>query len=78
MKPDVRLFEAAIRDAGCRPCEAVMVGDRLDNDICSAKSLGMGTVWIKQGLGALGVPPGDDYVPDAEVRTLTELSGIFL
>lgn len=26
-----------------------MVGDRLDNNIFSAKAIGMKTIWIKQG-----------------------------
>ena len=78
MKPDARLFRAALAEAGCEPCDAVMIGDRLDNDIFPAKSLGMGTVWIKQGFGAIGVPPNDDYVPDAEVSALSELLEVFL
>lgn len=48
-KPDVRIFEAALEHADCKPSEAVMVGDRLDNDILPAKKLGMKTVWVKQG-----------------------------
>ena len=30
-----------------------MIGDRIDNDIAPAKSLGMNTVWIRQGYGGL-------------------------
>ena len=73
MKPDVGLFRAALAEAGCEPCDAVMVGDRLDNDIKPAKSLGMGTIWIKQGFGALQTPPSAEYEPDAEVENLMEL-----
>ncbi|RKJ18050.1 HAD family hydrolase [bacterium D16-50] len=32
-KPDKRIFETALTRAGCKPEEAAMVGDRLDNDI---------------------------------------------
>lgn len=32
--------------------EAVMIGDRLDNDISPAKRLGMQTIWIRQGFEA--------------------------
>ena len=49
-KPDVRIFKQALELAGCQPQEAVMVGDRLDNDIRPAKALGMKTVWIRKGL----------------------------
>ncbi len=51
-KPDRSIFEAALRMAGCSPVEAVMVGDRLDNDVFPAKDLGMKTVWIRGGLAA--------------------------
>ena len=51
-KPDKLIFEKALAMAGCAPCEALMVGDRLDNDIFPAKALGMGTAWIKSGLAA--------------------------
>lgn len=30
---------------------AIMIGDRIDNDIIPAKLLGMYTIWIKQGFG---------------------------
>lgn len=37
--------------AKCKPENAVMIGDRIDNDIVPAKQLGMKTIWIKQGFG---------------------------
>lgn len=76
-KPDVRLFEYALREANCRPCEAVMIGDRLDNDIAPAKAVGMGTVWIKQGFGGLQTPRSPEDTPDWTVACLTELLSIF-
>lgn len=48
-KPDERLFLAALEKSNCAPNNAVMVGDRLDNDIYPAKKLGFLTVRIKQG-----------------------------
>ncbi len=45
-KPDVRLYEWAIAEAGCDPSRAVMVGDRRDNDITPAESLSMRTVLV--------------------------------
>ena len=47
-KPALRIFQIALERADCKPDEAVMVGDRLDNDIIPAKKIGMTTVWIKQ------------------------------
>ncbi len=49
-KPDKLIFEKALEMAGCQPHNAVMVGDRLDNDIFPAKALGMRTVWMRKGL----------------------------
>lgn len=64
MKPDIRIFEYALDKANCTPQEACMIGDRLDNDILPAKSLGMKTVWIKQGFGALQKPLTKSEEPD--------------
>ena len=51
-KPDSAIFQKAFEIAGCTAEEAVMIGDRLDNDIVPAKNLGMRTVWVKQGFNA--------------------------
>ena len=77
-KPDPAIFRLALSLAGCAPEEAFMIGDRLDNDIFPAKSLGMKTVWLRQGFGALQIPKGPEYTPDSIVDSLTELPGIFL
>ena len=77
MKPDIRIFEYALDKANCRPQEACMIGDRLDNDILPAKSLGMKTVWIKQGFGALQKPLSKSEEADYTINNLTELLKIF-
>jgi 5'-nucleotidase len=46
-KPDVRLYEWALAQAGCDPSRTVMVGDRRDNDISPAKSSAMRAVLVK-------------------------------
>jgi len=46
-KPDPALFERAIGRAGVEPGRAVMIGDRLDNDIAPASGLGMATAWVR-------------------------------
>lgn len=48
-KPDFRIFLWALEQANCRPEEAMMIGDRLDNDIVPAAKLGMKTLWVTQG-----------------------------
>ena len=77
MKPDIRIFEYALSKANCIPQDACMIGDRLDNDILPAKSLGMKTVWIKQGFGALQKPLSKSEEPDYTINNLTELLKIF-
>ena len=77
MKPDVRLYEYALAAAKCLPHEAVMIGDRIDNDIAPAKSIGMKTVWIKQGFGRLQTPWSEQDTPDRTIEQLSELLNIF-
>ena len=77
MKPDIRIFEYALDKANCSPQETCMIGDRLDNDILPAKSLGMKTVWIKQGFGALQKPLSESEEPDHSINNLSELLEIF-
>ena len=72
-KPDPAIFRLALQWAGAEPEEAVMIGDRLDNDVFPAKALGMKTVWIRQGFGGLQTPRGPEYTPDWTVSSLTEL-----
>ena len=54
-----------------------MIGDRLDNDIVPAKSVGMKTVWVKQGLGGLANIVHENEKADYEVRNLSELLALF-
>jgi len=76
-KPDLRLFEAALTESRCCTQEAVMVGDRLDNDILPANSLGMRTVRVLQGFGSLQKPLTPMETPDHEIRSLSELLTLF-
>ena len=77
MKPDYRLFEIALKHAGCHAEEAVMIGDRLDNDIEPAKTLGMHTVWIRQGFGAFQQPLSSYDTPDHTIERLSQLTELF-
>ena len=77
MKPDIRIFEYALDKTNCSSQEACMIGDRLDNDILPAKALGMKTVWIKQGFGALQKPLFKSEEADYTISNLTELLKIF-
>ena len=76
-KPDERIFQYALEQAECAAENAVMVGDRLDNDIYPAKKLGLKTVWIRQGFSAYQTPENKDYEADYSVDNLIELMNIF-
>ena len=76
-KPDLNIFLLALERAGCAAEQAVMIGDRLDNDIAPAKRLGMKTVWIRHGFGGLAMPKSEEETPDWIVRNLNELCGLF-
>ena len=55
-KPDPAIFDLALSQAGCSPPQAVMIGDRLDNDIRPARLLGWRTIRIAQGFGRFQSP----------------------
>lgn len=76
-KPDKEIFLRALNKAGCEPQNAVMVGDRLDNDIVPANKIGMKTVWIKQGLGGYSTPRNLFEIPDNTVNNLSALCDLF-
>ncbi len=76
-KPDIEIFYRALTAAKCLPDNAVMVGDRLDNDITPAKKIGMKTVWIKQGLGGLASAMHKMEQADYKIENLTELLELF-
>ncbi|MBQ9680145.1 MAG: HAD family hydrolase [Ruminococcus sp.] len=76
-KPDLRIFQIAIDRSNCKPEEAVMVGDRIDNDILPAKKIGMKTVWIKQGFGSYAEPKTIEEHPDYIVNSLMEIAELF-
>ena len=76
-KPDSEIFHRALTAAKCLPVNAVMIGDRLDNDIVPAKKVGMKTVWIKQGLGGLASAIHKNEQADYEIENLSELLNIF-
>jgi 5'-nucleotidase len=56
-KPEPGIFEWALNEARCAPDEAVMVGDRIDNDIVPARRAGMWTIWFHAPLKEKGYVP---------------------
>lgn len=72
-KPDRRIFQIALERAGIEASEAVMVGDRIDNDIVPAKKMGMKTIWVKQGNGRFWKISGDEEKADLEAESLSDI-----
>lgn len=75
-KPDNKIFEIALERSNCKPCNAVMIGDRIDNDIIPAKMMGMHTIWIKQGFGQYWNITEEIEIADCAVNTLMEICDV--
>lgn len=60
-KPDPRIFLWALEQAGVEPGEALMIGDRVDNDIRPARALGMRTLWLRVGWEDRAWEPADEF-----------------
>lgn len=45
-KPDVGIFEAALKKIQCPPGSVAMIGDSIGKDCAPARNLGMRTVWL--------------------------------
>ena len=74
-KPDPAIFLWALRESGCDPENAAMIGDRIDNDVLPAKALGMRIVHILTGPAAIYAPDPDPA--DAAVSSLSDLLRLF-
>jgi 2-haloalkanoic acid dehalogenase type II len=59
-KPDAALFHIACRELGCKPEEAVHLGDDIELDVRGARGAGLHAVWMNRGSHSW---PGED-VPD--------------
>ena len=69
-KPHALMFESALAQAGVEPGEAVMVGDRLREDVAGAQALGIATIqarWFAHDDSAVAVP---DAVADTPADVL--------
>ncbi|MDR3644003.1 MAG: HAD family hydrolase [Clostridia bacterium] len=72
-KPDKRIFEYALRQAGCLPQNTYMVGDRLDNDIFPANHLNMNTIRVLQGVARYQQPLSEQYKPTYVLKAIGDL-----
>lgn len=72
-KPDLKIFNLALEQAECKPNEAVMIGDRLDNDVVPAKQLGMKTVWVRQGFAKYQSISNETEKPDFIIDSIGDI-----
>ncbi len=72
-KPNPDIFRIALSKAQCDAQSAVMIGDRIDNDIVPAKAVGMRTIWIKQGFAQYQKAKNDFEKADFTVNELTQI-----
>jgi putative hydrolase of the HAD superfamily len=75
-KPDFKIFELALEQARRNAGDCIMVGDRLDTDICPANKLGMTTIRTTNSLFALQVPSRVCEHPSYTVTNLSEIPEI--
>jgi putative hydrolase of the HAD superfamily len=75
-KPDHRIFQLALDKAARKAKDCVMVGDRLDTDICPANSLGMLTVRYTNSLFALQMPQKQCEHANFSTGRLQEIPGL--
>ena len=76
-KPDPAIFELALSRAGCAPGQAVMIGDRLDNDVRPAKLLGWQTIRVTQGFHRFQSPRDSLDEADLTVANVNVLVSVF-
>jgi len=77
-KPDPAIFQLALSRAICRPSQAVMIGDRLDNDVRPARLQGWKTIRIAQGFARFQSPRDSFDEADVTIANVTELVPLFI
>lgn len=70
-KPSRLMFELALEKAGCKPQEAVMVGDQEETDIVGAKKMGITSIIVKTGVFSRGETKTQ---ADAVVETVDDVA----
>src|SRR6267143_1964702 len=77
-KPNPAIFQLALSQSGCEPEQAVIIGDRLDNDIRPARLLGWKTIRIAQGFARFQSPRDPWEEPDRTVANVELLLPVFM
>jgi HAD superfamily hydrolase (TIGR01509 family) len=69
-KPEVGIFEAALKKLDRAPESVAMIGDSLVKDCAPARKLGMRTVWLRTAPGN----GGDSTAADITIRSIDEVA----
>jgi putative hydrolase of the HAD superfamily len=73
-KPNPEFFELAVNELGLKASEMVHIGNRIDNDVKPAKSIGMKTIWIMRGEANPNPTDEDLKLPDISLPNLENLA----
>ena len=72
-KPERGMFEAALRQAGAKPMETLMIGDRIGTDIIGAQALGIKTALVMTGVETETSLRASETQPDLVFAGLPQL-----
>jgi MIP family channel proteins/HAD superfamily hydrolase (TIGR01509 family) len=76
MKPDPRIWQYALAQAGVAPHHAVHIGNRLDADVRPAKGLGMHSIWLLRGEAPSAPTVEQLSEADAVITNLAQAPGV--
>jgi HAD superfamily hydrolase (TIGR01549 family) len=71
-KPELGIFEFALKKLQCAPESAAMIGDSLAKDCAPARKLGLRTVWLRTELRT----GEDSAAADVTIRSIDEVARI--
>jgi len=71
-KPEPKIFQVALKKAGCQGKESIIIGDSYKKDIIGGKNAGMTTIWINK----FQIEDIDTEKADFTVTHLKEISPI--
>ena len=72
-KPNPLIFTTLLNRIQLNPCDVIMIGDNLKNDIQGAKNAGIKSIWYNPE----HMENRTDIIPDYEITDLFELSNMF-
>jgi FMN phosphatase YigB (HAD superfamily) len=74
-EPDTEIFGRILRAFSVRPCETLLVGDRLDKHVHLANKLGMVSIRLCTAMNKVQEPENQNEVPKLTIDRLDELTG---